>query len=517
MAGALTARAPLTPLWRSRSGARLGVGCRSPNGAIARSRTGVAFGAGSASGATPGVAAFGTRRSLGALWPAAACAVSPSATLAACGAGVSGGWRGRGHRGTGGSLRCLRRAGGHRLPAEQTLEPSEETGLPAYGTGGRQRRGERGGQRCRCGSHGWCRRGHGPFGLGGRHRRRAVGQHALDQGLLPVGALLAATRHQRHLLGDVGQLVAGVQVVQARVVVLEPLQFVVRRLQRLVGNQQHADALLELDFGDFDTLFVEQEAGHLHRHLHQHSGGVVLEGLFLDDAQDLQRRRLGVADVARAAAARAGDGGPLGQRRAQALAAHLQQAKLADRRELHARAVLPQRFTQAVFHLAPVFAVLHVDEVDHDQAAQVAQPRLARHLVGRFQVGAQCGLLDVAALDGARRVDVNGHQRLGLVDDDGPTRGQGDGAAVGGLDLVLDLEARKQRRVVAVALDAVDIFWHHVGHEALGLLENVVGVDQDLTDVAVEIITDGTDDQRRFLVDQFGLGQGLGRALDGIP
>jgi hypothetical protein len=38
------------------------------------------------------------------------------------------------------------------------------------------------------------------------------------------------------------------------------------------------------------------------------------------------------------------------------------------------------------FDLAPVLRLVHVDEVDHDQAAEVAQAHLARHFVGGFQV-----------------------------------------------------------------------------------------------------------------------------------
>jgi hypothetical protein len=45
----------------------------------------------------------------------------------------------------------------------------------------------------------------------------------------------------------------------------------------------------------------------------------------------------------------------------------------------------------------------HVDEVDDDQAAQVAQAQLARDFIGRFEVGVERGFLDVAALGGASR------------------------------------------------------------------------------------------------------------------
>ena len=68
--------------------------------------------------------------------------------------------------------------------------------------------------------------------------------------------------------------------------------------------------------------------------------------------------------------------------RAQALARQLQQAEARDLADLHARAVVAQRVAQAVLDLALVLRALHVDEVDHDQAAQVAQPQLARDFVG---------------------------------------------------------------------------------------------------------------------------------------
>ncbi len=63
--------------------------------------------------------------------------------------------------------------------------------------------------------------------------------------------------------------------------------------------------------------------------------------------------------------------------------------------------------------------LVHVDEVDHDQATQIAQAGLAGHFVGGFQVGAGGGFFDVAALDGAGRVHVHRHQCFGLVDHDG--------------------------------------------------------------------------------------------------
>ena len=113
-----------------------------------------------------------------------------------------------------------------------------------------------------------------------------------------------------------------------------------------------------------------------------------------------------------------------------------------------------------------------------------------------------CGLLDVAAARRARRVDVDGDQRFGVVDHHGAARGQVDGARERGLDLVPGLEAAEQCRVVAVALNAVAMFRHHIVHELMCLLVNVVGIDENLTNVAVEVVANSTNNQAGFLVNE---------------
>ncbi|OIQ81952.1 hypothetical protein GALL_362810 [mine drainage metagenome] len=82
---------------------------------------------------------------------------------------------------------------------------------------------------------------------------------------------------------------------------------------------------------------------------------------------------------------------------------------------------------------------------------------------------------------------------------------------------MLDLEAREQRQVVAVALDAADVVGHHVRHELVRLLVDVLGVDQDLADVAGEVIADRAYDQRRFLVDQEGAFLRIAGLVDRAP
>ena len=77
-----------------------------------------------------------------------------------------------------------------------------------------------------------------------------IGQHAFDDGRLFVGRLLRSTGHSGRVFNLLGHFVAGLDVVQTRIVVLQTLQLVVRGLQTFVGDEQHIGALLQLDFGN---------------------------------------------------------------------------------------------------------------------------------------------------------------------------------------------------------------------------------------------------------------------------
>ncbi len=371
-------------------------------------------------------------------------------------------------------------------------------------------------RRCRHGRRGWRDDGFGRLAFD--QRCRLVRSDGLDHGFLArLGFFLLALAVGHVGFGFFGQVVAGLAVFEARVVVLDALELVVWRVEVLVRDQDHGNAVTVLDFQHFTAFFVEQERCHIDRHLHVDGGRVFLHCLFLDDAQDLQGRRFGITDVAGAGAARAGHVGAFRQRRTQALARQFHQAEARNLAHLDAGAVMVQRVFQALFDFALVLGHFHVDEVDHDQAAQIAQAQLARHFVGRFAVGVEGGRFDVRAARGAGRVDVDRNQRFGVVDHDGAARWQRHGARVGGFDLVFDLETREQRHVVAVTLHAVRHVGHHVAHELLRLFIDFVGVDQHFADVRLEVIADRADDERRFLIDQERAVGRLAGAFDRAP
>jgi hypothetical protein len=74
---------------------------------------------------------------------------------------------------------------------------------------------------------------------------------------------------------------------------------------------------------------------------------------------------------------------------------HLQQAEARQASDLDARAIHLHRVAQPVFHVALVLRRLHVDEVDDDEAADVADTELTGDFVRGFEVGVGRRGLDV--------------------------------------------------------------------------------------------------------------------------
>ena len=104
-----------------------------------------------------------------------------------------------------------------------------------------------------------------------------------------------------------------------------------------------------------------------------------------------------------------------------------------------------------------------------------------------------------------------------MVNDDGTARGQLHGAGVSRFNLMFNLETAEQRGIVAVTLHTWCKLGHHVAHKLLSLVVNVVGVDQDIADIAVEVIANGANDQAGFLVNEECTFGTLCGAVNGSP
>ena len=353
-------------------------------------------------------------------------------------------------------------------------------------------------------------------GLGHRCRRGVF--EAFDGGFGAGGffAFLAGKGHAVAVFRLADTLVAGFGIV-VHVVSAHAGDFVVRVFQAGVGNQENGNVQPLFHAEEFGAFFVEQEGGDINRHLHVHFAGVVFHGGILNQAQNVQGGGFDAADDAGAGAARAGDVAGLAERGFEPLAGKFEQAEFGKFAHLHAGAVFFQGVAQGVFDFALVLGVFHVDKVNDHQSAQVAQAHLAGDFFGGFHIGFEGGLFDVGTAGGAGGVDVDGHQRFGVVDNDGAAAGQVYRAGKGGFDLLLDLQAGKQRGVVFVELESAEIGGHHVAHKLEYLLVNFAVVDQDFADVGAVVVADGADQQRAFHKQQIGLAVGGGGFFDGLP
>src|SRR6202167_5680299 len=117
----------------------------------------------------------------------------------------------------------------------------------------------------------------------------------------------------------------------------------------------------------------------------------------------------------------AGHGERLEQARTDPLAGHLNQAERGDLGHLVLGPVPGQALEQPPQHQIAVALQDHVDEVDHDDAADVPDPKLPDDLLGGLQGVPGDRLLQVAALAGELAgVDVDDGHRLGVVDHQRP-------------------------------------------------------------------------------------------------
>ena len=134
------------------------------------------------------------------------------------------------------------------------------------------------------------------------------------------------------------------------------------------------------------------------------------------------------------------------------LARHLDEAERRDLDDVGLRAVALELLAQRLLDVGAVLRVRHVDEVDDDDPADVAQPQLAHDLLDRLDVVLRDRVLERwrrrlrARADEAARVDVDDGERLGVVEDEVAAGGQVDPPRERRLDLRVDTELLEQRQ-----------------------------------------------------------------------
>src|SRR5207244_13406574 len=100
-----------------------------------------------------------------------------------------------------------------------------------------------------------------------------------------------------------------------------------------------------------------------------------------------------------------------------ALARDADQAEFVEGKGFRRRLVRLEGLLQGLENFFAIAALFHVDEVDNDDAAKIAQANLADDFLYGFEVGLDNGVLEPrgALADKLAGVDVDGHERFGVI------------------------------------------------------------------------------------------------------
>ena len=101
-------------------------------------------------------------------------------------------------------------------------------------------------------------------------------------------------------------------------------------------------------------------------------------------------------------------------------ARHNNQTEVVERQNFRRRFVALQCFLQRLRNLVAVAPVFHVNQIENDNSAQIAQSNLAGDFVNRFHIRFRNRIFEprISASDEFAGVDINRHQSLGLIDDE---------------------------------------------------------------------------------------------------
>ena len=271
-----------------------------------------------------------------------------------------------------------------------------------------------------------------------------------------------------------------------------------------VAFDAHGHAIAAFDMGDMFALLVHQEVGDADGRGDQYLARPFAGALFLDLAQDRQRKVVVRPDQAGAVAGVARLGRRLDHTGTQTLARHFHQAKAGNTAHLNTRTVGFQLFLHQLFNGGVIATLVHVDKVDDDQTGQITQTQLTSDFGGGFKIGLGRGLFDGAFLGGPARVHVDRNKRFGHTDHDIATRRQLYRGVEHARQVAFDLIACEQGQCFAIELHVLGVGRHDHLHEVLGDAVTAFTFDKHLVNLAVIKVADRAFDQVAFFIDLGG-------------
>ena len=195
-------------------------------------------------------------------------------------------------------------------------------------------------------------------------------------------------------------------------------------------------------------------------------------------------------------------------------------AERADRSHGGFRAVLLQMFGDAHFNIASVTRHAHVDEIAHNQSAQIAQTKLAANFFNRFLVGVVGVGLAVARGTTLAAVDVNGNKRFSLIKHKRAARRQRNFTAMNAVDLSVQIKRREDGRGSIIKQHFWRVFCENHFKERGHALPRGLVVNNNVADGFIHHFTNGAQQNIAFGVQLRGranrvdaLGHGLPQAL----
>ena len=217
---------------------------------------------------------------------------------------------------------------------------------------------------------------------------------------------------------------------------------------------------------------------------------------------ELQRDGEGPPDAPEPGAMRAGLREDPHQALAPPLARHLDEPEGAEVEDLGALTIALQCLLECLHDAIAVALALHIDEVYDDDSAEVAQPELAGYLFRRLYVGVEDGVFQPGRPGVAAGVDVDGCERLRLIDADVAADVEPDLAPEQTVDLAFDPVLVEDGQPAAVELDALAELRCNQLDEFDGVVVGAFLVDHQPTDILAEDVADDLVDESEVLVQQ---------------
>ena len=188
-----------------------------------------------------------------------------------------------------------------------------------------------------------------------------------------------------------------------------------------------------------------------------------------------------------------------------ALTRYLHEAEFAQRQDVMTGTVALHQLAHVFVELLTVLGRLHVDEIDNDDAAHVAQTKLAGKLFGSSKVDFQgVGLLTLLAVRTVAAVHIDHMQSFGVLDDEVGSVFVGNGSSEARFDLPRHVEVVEDGQRSLIELHHVAAFGGDEVDVVVNLVIDFFVVDVDVLEARVEEVAQHADGTACLFIDKHG-------------